>query len=180
MKLAMYFVIGLFLAACQSRDHVKLIYPDKIYNHTAWTEDELKKDIAIRHFHRGTNSSTHLVRIKGKESPNFHDRHDLTVSVISGTAVIHFKNHGVSLLPGDVIYIPKGTFHLAENTDPVANVAFVVFSPAFDGKCQVSSDYIPRRSYQFVASERGITAACGRGSGRKREDSRGVGWQCFG
>jgi len=58
----------------------------------------------------------------------------LTVSVISGAAVIHFKNHEVSLLPGDVIYIPKGTFHWAENMDPVASVAFAVFAPAFDGK----------------------------------------------
>ncbi|WP_165742104.1 cupin domain-containing protein [Candidatus Thiosymbion oneisti] len=134
MKLVMYFVIGLFLAACQSRDHVKLIYPDKIYEHTEWTEDELKQDIAIRHLHRGTDSSTHLVRLTGKESPHFHDRHDLTVSVISGTSIIHFKNHAVSLLPGDVIYIPKGILHWAENTDPVASVVFAVFSPAFDGK----------------------------------------------
>ncbi len=44
------------------------------------------------------------------------------------------------------------------------------------GTCQVPSDYIPMRSYPFGASERGIMAACGRGSGRKREDSRGVGW----
>jgi len=93
MKPAIYFVIGLLLAACQPRDHVKLIYPDKIYNHTKWTEDELKQDIAIRHLHRGTDSSTHLIRLKGKESPHFHDRHDLTVSVISGIAVVHCFNN---------------------------------------------------------------------------------------
>ena len=86
------FFVGLFLIACQSRDHVKLIYPDKTYKHTEWTEDELKKDITVRHLHRGTHSSTHLVRIKGKESPHFHDRYDLTVSVISGTGVTHCFN----------------------------------------------------------------------------------------
>jgi len=134
MKTALYFVIGLLLVACQSRDHVRLVYPDKIHDHTEWTEDELKQDIAIRHLHRGTDSSTHLVRISGKESPHFHDRHDLTVSIISGTAVVHFKDHEVSVQPGDVIYIPKGTFHWAENTDPVASVAFTMFAPAFDGK----------------------------------------------
>jgi len=48
--------------------------------------------------------------------------------------VIDFKNHEVSLQPGDVIYIPKGIFHWAGNTVPLANVAFVVFSPALDGK----------------------------------------------
>jgi len=34
MKSAMYFFVGLFLVACQSGDHVKLIYPDKIHEHT--------------------------------------------------------------------------------------------------------------------------------------------------
>ncbi len=134
MKSAMYLFIGLFLVACQPSDPVKLIYPDKIYQHTEWTEDEIKKDIAIRHLHRGTDSSTHLIRLKGKEFPHFHDHHDLTVAVISGTSVIHFEDHEVSLLPGDVIHIPKGTFHWGENTDPVASVVFAVFSPAFDGK----------------------------------------------
>jgi len=134
MKSAIYIFIGLFLVACQPREPVKLIYPDKIYQHTEWTEDEIKKDISIRHLHRSSDSSTYLIRLKGKEFPHFHDYHDLTVAVISGTSVIHLEDHEVSLLPGDVVHIPKGTFHWAENTDPVASIVFAVFSPAFDGK----------------------------------------------
>ncbi len=41
--------------------------------------------------------------------------------------------------------------------------------------CQIPYDYILRTSYPSVAGERGITAACGRGSGGKREDNRRVG-----
>ncbi len=134
MKIAMCVFVVLFLVACQSSNHVKLIYPDKIYQQTKWTEDELKKNIAIRHLHRGTAASTHLIRLKGNEFPHYHDRHDLNVSVLSGKSTIHFKDHAVVLVPGDVIFIPKGTFHWAENTDSVASVVFAVFSPAFDGK----------------------------------------------
>ena len=67
MKIATYVFVVLFLVACQSSNHGKLIYPDKIYQRTQWTEGERKKEIAIRHLHRGTDASTHLIRIAGKE-----------------------------------------------------------------------------------------------------------------
>jgi mannose-6-phosphate isomerase-like protein (cupin superfamily) len=139
-KSQIYVFIALFLAACQSNNPVKLIYPDKIYQYEEWTEDELNEGIVIRHLYRGTDASTHLVRLKGNEFPHYHDRHDLNVTVLSGKSIIHFKDHEVSLMPGDVIFIPKGTFHWAENTDPVASVVFVVFSPAFDGKDKRKAD----------------------------------------
>jgi len=50
---AIYVFVFLFLVACQSGNHVKLIYPDNIYQYTEWTEDELNEDIAIRHLYRG-------------------------------------------------------------------------------------------------------------------------------
>lgn len=134
MKITISVFAVLFLVAWQPSNDVKLVYPDKIYEQMKWTKDELKKDIAIRHLHRSTYASTHLIRLKGNELPHYHDHHDLNVSVLSGKSTIHFKDHEVFLVPGDVIFIPKGTFHWAENTDPIASVVFVVFSPAFDGK----------------------------------------------
>jgi len=134
MKTILSFLGVLFLVACQSNNPVKLVYPDKIYQETEWTEDELKQDIALHHLHRSKAASTHLVRLKGNEVPHYHDRHDLNVTVLSGKSTIHFKDHQVLLEPGDVIFIPKGTYHWAENRDSVASVVFVVFSPGFDGK----------------------------------------------
>ena len=72
--------------------------------------------------------------MRGQEFPHFHDHHDLSVSVLSGKGIVHFKDHDVVITPGDVIFIPRGTFHWAENTDPDASVVFAVFSPPFDGK----------------------------------------------
>jgi len=134
MKRVTTVFISLLLVACHSSNPIKLVYPDKIYQQTEWTENELKKEIAIRHLHRTANTSTHLIRLNGKEFPHYHDRHDLNISVLSGTSIIHFKDHEVSLQPGDVTFIPKGTYHWAENTGSIASVVFAAFSPAFDGK----------------------------------------------
>jgi mannose-6-phosphate isomerase-like protein (cupin superfamily) len=134
MKKIIFIFFSLLLVACHSNNQTKLVYPDKIYQQPEWTENELQKNIAIRHLHRSTNASTHLIRLKGSESPHYHDHHDLNVSVLSGKSTIHFKDHKVLLQPGDIIFIPKGTYHWAENSDPVASVVFALFSPAFDGK----------------------------------------------
>ncbi|MFK5969102.1 MAG: cupin domain-containing protein [Candidatus Marithrix sp.] len=62
------------------------------------------------------------MRLKGNEFPHYHDHHDLNVSILSGKGIIHFEDHDVPLVPGDVIFISKGTFHWTENTDTNASV----------------------------------------------------------
>lgn len=139
-KITSCFLVVQLLAACQAIDHAKLVFPDKIYKDVNWSQEELGKDISVRNLHRGTDTSTHLIRLKGKEFPHYHDRHDLSVTVLSGKSIIHFHDHDVSLAPGDVIFIPGGTFHWAENVDPAASVVFAVFSPAFDGQDRRSAE----------------------------------------
>ena len=99
-----------------------------------WTADELQRDIAIKHLSRNTHTSHHLVRLKGNEKPHFHDKHDLLVHVLSGSSKIHFKSRTVNLNPGDIINIPQGVYHWAENTGTEASLVLVSFSPPFDGK----------------------------------------------
>jgi mannose-6-phosphate isomerase-like protein (cupin superfamily) len=132
-KIISCFLVIQLLAACQVNDSARLVFPDNTYRDVSWTQDELARDIAVRNLHRGTHASTHLIRLQGNEFPHYHDHHDLNVTVLSGKSIIHFHDHDVSLAPGDVIFIPQGTFHWAENTDPVASEVFAVFSPAFDG-----------------------------------------------
>ena len=88
----------------------------------------------MKTLYRGDDSSAHLIRLKGRELPHYHDQHDLNVSLLSGKCIIHFIDHAVTMLPGDVVFIPQGSYHWAENIDPLASVVFAVFAPAFDGK----------------------------------------------
>jgi mannose-6-phosphate isomerase-like protein (cupin superfamily) len=114
--------------------HSKVVFPEKGYQDIQWSKAEKKKNIALRHIFRNEYSSAHLIRIKGQEPPHYHDKHNLTVSIISGTSILHFKDHEVVLYKGDVITIPKGVYHWAENIDSEASVVFATFSPAFSGK----------------------------------------------
>ncbi len=114
--------------------HAKVVFPNKGYQDVTWSEKEKAKEIAIRHLDRNEYSSTHLIRLKGSEPPHFHDTHNLNVTVLSGESIIHFQNHEVLLKQGDVVSIPKGVYHWAENIDSEASVVFATFSPAYSGK----------------------------------------------
>lgn len=125
-------ILLLFLYAIQL--NAKIVFPNQIHTNTVWTEKEQTQAIAIHHLKRTQNSSTHFIRLQKSETPHYHDRHDLQVVILEGTSIIHFKDHEVGLKKGDVIFIPKGTYHWAENTSTSASIVFATFSPAFDGK----------------------------------------------
>jgi mannose-6-phosphate isomerase-like protein (cupin superfamily) len=129
-----FLLLASFLFVGCTTHHSKVVLENKGYQNVQWTEEEKQKEIAIRHMSRTEYSSTHLLRVRGAEKPHVHDHHDLTVTVISGKSIIHFKDHEVVLEKGDVVHIPRGTYHWAENIDPEASVAFAVFSPAYKGK----------------------------------------------
>lgn len=137
MKKLFLITLTLFLSSClATKSRTKLVLPNKgdIHQHINWTDEEKQKAIAIRHLQRTKNTSTHLMRLQGKEFAHYHDRHDLSATILSGHVVIHYQDHDVTLTTGDVMFIPRGTYHWAENIHPNASDVFVTFSPAFDGK----------------------------------------------
>lgn len=134
MKILFYSSMLLALTACQSTTPVKLILPDGNRSYTEWTEEDRQKEIAVKPIFRSPESSAAIIRLKGNERPHYHDQHDLNVSLLSGMSVIHFKDHEVKMLPGDVVFIPKGAYHWAENIAPSASIVFAIFSPAYSGK----------------------------------------------
>lgn len=134
MKKAFCFIILSLLAGCQTPNYPIVHFPGNEYRHILWTLEEQEKNVAVRQIYRSNDSSVHLMRLKGREFPHYHDKHDLQATIISGKSTIHFKDREVSLSPGDIIFIPKGSYHWVENKHPVATEIFAVFSPAFDGK----------------------------------------------
>lgn len=112
----------------------QVLLPAENPDWNTWSDEERAKPIAIRHLYRSESLSTHLIRIQAAEPPHVHDRHDLTVTLLSGKLVLHFEERNVTLMPGDVVVIPQLEPHWAENVADDASVAFVTFSPGFDGK----------------------------------------------
>lgn len=131
-KLWLSLLIGGALLGCTHSP--KVVFPDKGYQDVAWSVEEQAKPIAIRHLSRNALSSAHLIRLKGSEPPHYHDHHNLTVTLLEGRGILHFQHHEVVLEEGDVVTIPKGVYHWAENIDGEASVVFSTFSPAYQGK----------------------------------------------
>lgn len=99
-----------------------------------WSAEEQGKEVALKTLRGAGDSSHHLVRLAKAEKPHVHDRSDLAVFVLSGPVRMHLGDRVFPVGPGDVVDIPKGTPHWAENAGDGPSFAYVVFSPAFDGK----------------------------------------------
>ena len=112
----------------------KVIGPDGPLAPQMWTDDELSKDVALHTVRQTDAASYHVVRLLRAEKPHVHDRSDLTVYVLSGAVNMHIGGRVVAVAPGDVIDVPKGVAHWAENASQGPSYAYVVFAPAFDGK----------------------------------------------
>jgi mannose-6-phosphate isomerase-like protein (cupin superfamily) len=83
---------------------------------------------------QGQGVSHHIVQIRDRESPHLHKAHDGTVVMISGRGYLMMSDKRIDLSAGDIVYIPRGAVHFYVNTGIEPTIAFVVFSPPFDGK----------------------------------------------
>jgi mannose-6-phosphate isomerase-like protein (cupin superfamily) len=111
-----------------------VITPEGMLPAVVWTDEELGKDVAIKTVRQSDGASHHVVRLLKAEKPHAHDRSDLTVVVLSGSVNMHLAGRVVPVGPGQIIDIPKGVPHWAENATVEPAFAYVVFAPAFDGK----------------------------------------------
>jgi len=86
----------------------------------------------------GQAVSHNIVQVRDREVPHIHKTHDGTVMMMKGRGYLMMESRRIDLSVGDVVYIPRGIVHYYVNSASEPTVAFVTFSPPFDGK-----DYIP-------------------------------------
>jgi mannose-6-phosphate isomerase-like protein (cupin superfamily) len=92
------------------------------------------ENIKITTLGQGQGVSHHLVQVRDREKPHVHKIHDGTVVMVKGHGYLMMENRRIDLSVGDIVYIPRGAVHYFVNTASEPTVAFVVFSPPFDGK----------------------------------------------
>ena len=128
-----------FLFACAPAPRIFLQYG------TEFKQAEIEKvlaenplgpteNIKITTLGQGQVVSHHIVQIRDREKPHMHRIHDGTVVVVKGRGYLMMDNRRIDLSAGDIVYIPRGAVHYFVNTTGEPAVAFVVFSPPFDGK----------------------------------------------
>ena len=128
--------LAIFLSGCAVSHRAEIVMPEGISEKITWTSEELAEPIAFRTVKVMKSQSDHLVCLNTAEKPHVHDRHDLSVFVLSGRGRIHLGDRSFEIKPGDIIQIPQGLRHWGENLGKSPTVAYVIFSPPFDGKDQ--------------------------------------------
>jgi len=126
--------ILLLLVACVEVKKGRVVSPHATLAEINWSEEERARKVAIRTLQATKEASFHLVRVGTAEEPHVHDGHDGTIFVLTGKFRVHFGDRSVIVGPGDVIEIPRGTPHWAENIHSEASEAYVIFTPPYDEK----------------------------------------------
>jgi mannose-6-phosphate isomerase-like protein (cupin superfamily) len=132
-------LLSFLLAACapipylflQYGTELKRIDPAKVAADNPLGANE---NIKMTTLGQGQGVSHHIVQIRYRESPHLHKAHDGTVMMISGHGYLILGDKRIELSTGDIVYVPRGTVHYYVNTGFEPTIAFVVFSPPFDGK----------------------------------------------
>ena len=133
MRRCSFLLMTLLLAGCGSAVGGRVISPESDVSDFAWTVEEMAKPIAVRQRHATKETSVSLIRLAGAEQPHLHKEHDLVVVLLRGSARLHVGQRVIDVRPGDVMEIPRGVVHWAENTSSSASEGYVIFSPPYDG-----------------------------------------------
>lgn len=98
--------------------------------------------------------SHHVAIVRTQELPHYHRFHDLTVTVLRGEGTLQVGSRAIPMKSGDVAYVRRGTPHFFRNTGDGPAVAFVVFSPPFDGRDTVDAKEASQWTEPTSPSER--------------------------
>ncbi len=129
-----------------TRRNVHIASLDKILE-----ENHLKADENIKIIDIGKPLkflSEHMVFIRDREPLHIHAKHDLIAILQKGEGTLYCEDKKYSLKTGDSIFIPKGLKHYFVNQSSEPAVAYIVFTPPFDGK-----DVIPVKSFKKSTEE---------------------------
>ena len=132
-------VLALSLSACATTPYLFLQYGSELKPidlAKALAENPLgpNENIKMMTLGQAQSVSHHVVQIRDREAPHMHKTHDGTVVMIRGSGYLMMGNRRIELSAGDIAHIPRGAAHYFVNTGGEPAVAFVAFSPPFDGK----------------------------------------------
>ncbi len=133
-----FFALSVFFA-CSPASQISLQYGTELKQaevNKVLAENPLgaSENIKITTLGQGQGVSHHLVQVRDREKPHIHKIHDGTVVMVKGRGYLMLENRRIDLSVGDIVYIPRNAVNYFVNTASEPTVAFVVFSPPFDGK----------------------------------------------
>ena len=82
-------------------------------------------------------SSTFIIFIKDKVAMHKHEFHSENVIVLEGTATMYLDGIIYEIKPGDIIFIPKNTWHEVKVSSSIPLKVVSIQSPFFDGSDRI-------------------------------------------
>lgn len=101
------------------------------------------ENIKVTPLFKNEDSSHFIIQIRDREKPHIHETHDLTVIVKKGKGILHLGKDELPMRRGDIAFIPKGVLHYFVNTSSEPSIAYVIFTPFYDGKDMKPVDEAP-------------------------------------
>jgi mannose-6-phosphate isomerase-like protein (cupin superfamily) len=95
------------------------------------------QDFRVVEVGRDAGTSHHLVAIRTAETPHRHDRHDLIVVMERGHGTMRMGDATLPVGERSILYVPRGTVHAFANASIEPALAYVVYTPPFDGTDRV-------------------------------------------
>lgn len=91
------------------------------------------EDFRVALLGRSEHTSHHVGAIRTAEPPHRHDRHDLLVLLVRGHGTQRVGDETRPVGEGSVLFVPRGVVHAFSNSGPEPAIAYLVYSPSFDG-----------------------------------------------
>jgi mannose-6-phosphate isomerase-like protein (cupin superfamily) len=103
------------------------------------------QDFRVVEIGRDAGTSHHVAAVRAAEKPHRHDHHDQLVMIARGHGTMRIGDDSRPVGEGSFLYVPRGTVHAFANTSGEPSVAYVVYSPPFDGADRVEVGQISSR-----------------------------------
>jgi mannose-6-phosphate isomerase-like protein (cupin superfamily) len=138
----------LLFAAAARADPPVAVLDVPLDERTTVAFDELVERLALRpdqnvrvvEIGRDAYASHHLVTLRTGEVLHRHDRHELTVVLLRGHGTQQIGDTTRPVGEGSVLYVPRGTPHAFTNGSSAPAVAYVQYSPPYDGEDRAPVD----------------------------------------
>jgi mannose-6-phosphate isomerase-like protein (cupin superfamily) len=98
-----------------------------------------EQDFRVVEIGRDATTSHHVVAIRTAETPHRHDRHELLVMIVRGHGTMQIGDAALPVGEGSLLYVPRGAVHAFVNQSGAPSVAYVIYSPPFDGVDRVEA-----------------------------------------
>jgi len=91
------------------------------------------KNISVKNLNHNTYASTFLVWVKDTVAAHKHIEHHELVYILKGKGRFHLGEESFNIKKGDIVFVPKNTFHSVQIKSRKMMQVLSVQTPYFDG-----------------------------------------------